>query len=105
MKYKLLKNFRQAIEVLADSEVQEILFKCVVFLLLIVILCEYRKSNELRASILNEIQTFNSKLSQLKTTTKILKQNSNIESAVLAYGATIGFSERSDSNETAKGGK
>ncbi|MBT6049488.1 MAG: hypothetical protein HOG49_22040 [Candidatus Scalindua sp.] len=90
---------------MADSGVQAILFKCVVFLLLIVILNEYRISNELRKSILAEIQTFNSRLTELIQSNTFLDQKKNLEEAVLAYGATIAFTERSDSLENGKGGE
>jgi hypothetical protein len=74
------------------------LYKTIVFLILILILSEYIKSNELRASILVESKKINSSLLQLQQSTKILKQQKNLDESVLAFGATIMFDERSDSS-------
>ena len=86
------------------TQYSKLLYKSVVFLILILILSNLIKSNELRTSILKEVKTFNSKLALLTQTTEIIKQKKELEQAVLAFGATIAFTEEGDSSETYQGG-
>ena len=80
------------------------LYKTLVFLIFLAILSNLIKSNELRTSILEEVKIFNSDLALLNTKFTIFEQQNNLEEAVLAYGATIAFIERSDSIDTNVGG-
>ena len=80
-----------------------------VFLILMFILGELIKSNELRTGILRQQKQFNSELSQLQQTTEILSQGRNIEDTILAFGASIRFHERNidgiqKGNRLSKGG-
>jgi len=86
------------------SALQVTLYKSVVFLLLIVILSEYIKSNELRRSILIEAELFNTRLTQLIQYNKLQNQKINLKQAVLAFGASIAFISEGDSSETSQGG-
>ena len=68
-------------------------YKVVVFLILFLILSEYRESNELRRQILKEAKSFNSKMLQFNLTAKNINQYENIISARYKHGANIKLAE------------